>query len=105
MKKILKLATVPPKDISANKKDNDPPAAGMQSKIEKQAMPEATKEEPVVSEVAQQAQHAITHRGKLIVDATACAQDISYPTDLNLLNDAMEKSEELIDFLYSATIA
>jgi len=45
---------------------------------------------------------AITHAGKLIVDATACPQDISYPTDLNLLNDAREKAEELIDFLYDA---
>ena len=39
--------------------------------------------------------------GTLIVDATACPQDISYPTDLNLLNDAREKSEELIDILHS----
>ena len=43
----------------------------------------------------------ITHKGKLIIDATACPQDIAYPTDLNLLNDAREKSEELIDVLYS----
>lgn len=42
----------------------------------------------------------ITHKGKLITDATACPQDIAYPTDLNLLNDAREKSEELIDYLY-----
>jgi hypothetical protein len=38
----------------------------------------------------------------MIVDATACPQDISYPTDLNLLNDAREKSEELIDILYNS---
>ena len=43
-----------------------------------------------------------THKGKLITDATACPQDIAYPTDLNLLNDAREKSEELIDKLYDA---
>jgi hypothetical protein len=43
----------------------------------------------------------ITHKGKLLIDATACPQDIGYPTDLNLLNDAREKSEELIDFLYT----
>ena len=42
-----------------------------------------------------------THEGTLILDATACPQDISYPTDLNLLNDAREKAEELIDKLYS----
>lgn len=40
------------------------------------------------------------HQGKLITDATACPQDIAYPTDLNLLSDAREKAEELIDVLY-----
>jgi hypothetical protein len=48
---------------------------------------------------------AATHEGTLIVDATACPQDISYPTDLNLLNDAREKSEELIDHLYKISHA
>lgn len=43
---------------------------------------------------------APTHKGKLITDATACPQDIAYPTDLNLLSDAREKAEELIDILY-----
>lgn len=43
----------------------------------------------------------ITHKGKLLIDATACPQDIAYPTDLNLLSDAREKSEELIDFLHA----
>lgn len=40
------------------------------------------------------------HKGTLIVDATACPQDIAYPTDLNLLNDAREKSESLLDIAY-----
>jgi hypothetical protein len=44
------------------------------------------------------------HRGKLILDATVCPQDIAYPTDLNLLNDAREKSEELIDLLYDPVL-
>jgi hypothetical protein len=44
------------------------------------------------------------HRGKMIIDATVCPQDIAYPTDLNLLNDAREKSEELIDFLYDPAL-
>ena len=39
----------------------------------------------------------IEHKGRVIFDATACPQDIAYPTDLNLLNDAREKTEELID--------
>lgn len=41
-----------------------------------------------------------THHGRVIYDATACPQDIAYPTDLNLLNDSREKLEELIDHLY-----
>jgi transposase, IS5 family len=40
------------------------------------------------------------NKGEVIMDATACPQDISYPTDLNLLNDAREQSENLIDILY-----
>lgn len=42
----------------------------------------------------------LPNKGDLIVDATACPQDISYPTDLNLLNDSREKSEKLIDMIY-----
>lgn len=41
-----------------------------------------------------------THKGKMITDATACPQDIAYPTDLNILNDAREKSEQIIDALF-----
>ena len=40
------------------------------------------------------------NKGRLITDATACPQDIAFPTDLDLLSDAREKSEELIDKLY-----
>lgn len=40
------------------------------------------------------------HRGTVIFDATASAQNIAYPSDLNLLSDAWEVSERLIDQLY-----
>jgi len=40
------------------------------------------------------------NKGRVIFDATACPQDIAYPTDLNLLSDAREISEKLIDMLY-----
>ena len=40
------------------------------------------------------------NKGRLLMDATACPQDIAFPTDLNLLSDAREKSEYLIDLLY-----
>jgi transposase, IS5 family len=55
--------------------------------------PEITQKDNVISE-------DINHKGKLIADATACPQDIAFPTDLNLLSDAREKAEELIDILY-----
>lgn len=38
-------------------------------------------------------------RGSLIMDATVCPQEIAYPTDLDLLNDARQQSEKLIDGL------
>ena len=46
----------------------------------------------------------ITHSGRMLVDATACPQDIAYPTDIKILNASREKSEELIDVLYDRTI-
>ena len=40
------------------------------------------------------------NNGKLIVDATCTPADITYPTDLSLLNEAREKSEEIIDSMH-----
>jgi len=39
-------------------------------------------------------------KGKLIVDATCTPADIKYPTDLNLLSEAREKTEAIIDHLH-----
>ena len=47
---------------------------------------------------------AVTNKGKVIFDATACPQDIAYPTDLDLLSAAREKSEQLIDRLYDPSL-
>jgi transposase, IS5 family len=40
------------------------------------------------------------NKGKLIVDATCTPADITYPTDLSLLNESREKSEEIIDAMH-----
>jgi len=40
------------------------------------------------------------HRGKLIIDATCAPADISYPTDLGLLNGARVHTKKSIDILY-----
>jgi hypothetical protein len=42
------------------------------------------------------------NKGKLIIDATCAPEDINYPTDLKLLNNAREKSEAIIDTLHKA---
>jgi hypothetical protein len=41
-----------------------------------------------------------TNKGSLIMDATACPQEIAYPTDVDILNDARMKSEELMDIVF-----
>jgi hypothetical protein len=42
------------------------------------------------------------NQGKLLVDATCAPSDITYPTDLKLLNKAREKSEQIIDDLHES---
>ncbi|MCK9912586.1 IS5/IS1182 family transposase, partial [Microbacteriaceae bacterium K1510] len=41
-----------------------------------------------------------SHKGTLMLDATCAPADISYPTDLKLLNEAREKLEAIIDVLH-----
>ena len=41
-----------------------------------------------------------SNRGKLLVDATCTPADITFPTDLKILNTCREKSEEIIDILH-----
>jgi len=51
----------------------------------------------------QDPQEKPSHQGKLILDATVCEQAIRYPTDLSLLNEARQFSEQIIDKLYPWT--
>jgi hypothetical protein len=45
-----------------------------------------------------------SNKGKLLVDASCTPADITFPTDLKLLNKAREKSEEIIDVLHKPYI-
>ena len=45
-----------------------------------------------------------SHKGKMIVDATCTPADIAYPTDLTLLNEARQKTEEIIDKMHAPFI-
>jgi hypothetical protein len=89
--KILGLYLQKNEVAPGNNKEGPPPPSPPPAMTEVPALPVTPAPQPA----------AVTHAGKLIVDATACPQDISYPTDLNLLNDSREKAEELIDFLYA----
>ncbi|MGV8135456.1 MAG: transposase [Mangrovibacterium sp.] len=60
--------------------------------------------EPKDKDGADHDQGKSENRGRVIFDATACPQDIAYPTDLDLLSDAREKTEDLIDKLYNPLI-
>lgn len=90
--KILELSSEKKNSGEKDKEDNDDP--DFQDKNSEQPQENENKSSP----------EKTTHEGRLIVDATACPQDIAYPTDLNLLNDAREKSEELIDTLYQKNL-
>ena len=45
-----------------------------------------------------------SNSGKLIIDATCTPADVAYPTDLNMLSDAREKTEEIIDAMHKPFI-
>lgn len=70
------------KEKSRDKKKNDFEKKG------KKNTPEPRKEEDK------------ENKGILLLDATAAPADIKYPTDIELLNEAREKSEKMIDKLY-----
>jgi hypothetical protein len=44
------------------------------------------------------------NRGQLIADATCAPADIRYPTDASLLNEAREKTDEMIDQLHQPLV-
>ncbi|MBE1556824.1 hypothetical protein [Sporosarcina limicola] len=43
---------------------------------------------------------SLTNQGKLLLDATCAPSDITYPTDIGLLNKSREKLEKIIDTLH-----
>lgn len=81
------------------------PAQTALSEPVESAEPSAAVEKPAVSSAAETASQRApesvepTHQGQLILDATVVEQAISLPTDLSLLNEAREFSEQIIDTL------
>ena len=69
-------------------------------KIEQNAAPKKQKSGSGAKRDGDGPEKGSKNKGHLIVDATVAPSDIKYPTDLDLLNEAREKSEALIDMLY-----
>jgi hypothetical protein len=63
-------------------------------------MREITKRQNRKKKKDSDAKNESPHRGKLIIDATCAPGDISYPTDLGLLNCSRIHTEKVIDILY-----
>lgn len=83
----------PEKDkANCNRRDDDDPPS------QDEAAP--TCDEDAVKQDAQSVDDASTHQGKLILDATVAKQAIRFPTDLSLLNESREISEQIIDILH-----
>jgi len=75
--------------------------SALKSQSEKPEAPDDDDHPP--GSAVKDSQQETEHQGKLILDATVCEQAIRYPTDLSLLNEAREFSEQIIDKLYPRT--
>jgi transposase, IS5 family len=84
----MTVAAAKPQKEKSSDKDGDAPKDSMTSSDE------STSDENI-DEAAED-----ENRGKLLIDATCTPADIRYPTDLNLLNEAREKTEAIIDRLH-----
>lgn len=52
---------------------------------------------------AEEMESQVQNKGNLMLDATCVPADITYPTDMGLLNEAREKLEGIIDLLHPHT--
>lgn len=79
------------KEGTKDNEDSSPPGASSDTK--------ESKEEATVVE-----KPLLPNAGKLLMDATVAPQNITYPTDLKLLDAARLKSEAIIDKLYNKNL-
>lgn len=83
------------KDLPADHLSENNPLDSLPTNLPADSMPETKPENKTIQE---------GNKGRVIFDATACPQDIAYPTDLNLLSEAREISEQLIDLVYDKAL-
>jgi len=65
-------------------------------------IPASIEDVPAVVESTESTPPKVPNKGKILMDATVAPQNITFPTDLKLLNASRIKSEEIIDTLYDA---
>jgi IS5 family transposase len=73
-----------------------------QDEVPRVAQSSETDSEVASTNAEEQQSEEKPNEGTLIVDMTVAPADIAYPTDIELLNTAREKTEELIDVLYKS---
>ncbi|MGG1614868.1 IS5 family transposase [Paenibacillus sp. FSL K6-2441] len=93
-------------EVQAHAKASDP--ASSEHTFLEQAIESANEQMPANEPVSEEGQESVTeaesplapNEGTMMVDATCAPADVAYPTDLNLLNEAREKLEAIIDTLH-----
>ena len=89
-----------------NKKQNAPPIQNNGPEGDNGILKEDLKVAPVEQNIEQKGElpRVKKNKGKLLMDATVAPQNITFPTDLKLVNAARKKSEQLIDILYDPAL-
>ncbi len=87
---------------SVNKKQNVPPIQNDDLDDNNGILETDIKAAPAQENMEQKEEPSAAKKNKekLLMDATVAPQNITFPTDLKLLNAARKKSEQLIDILY-----
>lgn len=88
--------------VEIRKRMGDDLIAEMNDKILEfsQVKPEGVKKGAEKDDTPEKDNEPPANNGELLMDASVCPQDIAYPTDLNLLNEAREITEKIIDMLH-----
>ena len=98
MAEAIAIASLQPTDTNVTKCSDDDPSDDPPST---DANPPKTTAPETSSETVD---HDSENRGQLIADASCAPADIRYPTDVSLLNEAREKTDEIIDALHEPLI-
>ncbi|MDQ2783214.1 MAG: IS5 family transposase [Actinomycetota bacterium] len=98
----MQEAKISDRQESVNKKQNAPPIQNNDLEDNNGILSADTKAAPAQENIEQKEESSPPkpNKGKLLMDATVAPQNITFPTDLKLLNAARKKSEQLIDILY-----